>query len=184
MNTPNSATEMHALEGADHALVVFTEPGMYALNEDLNGVRGKAAIRIDADNVVIDLCGFSVQGCEGSLDGIPVTTIAANIVVKNGDINGWGQDGLDLSNAVCTKVSHLRLFDNGGLGLLMGAGRKNERCSLDRNRGYGGASWSRGLVTRFLSPGTEVSKPKNVGTRSTEVSKPTSVARCVARDEV
>ncbi len=138
----SGVTPLSALRGDDHAIIVITQPGAYVLTADLRAVAGKAGIRIDADNVTLDLGGHTLQGVEGSLDGVTVTTVAANITVRNGDVRGWGQDGVDLSNAIGSCAQNLRLFDNGGFGLLVGSGARITDCTMDRNRGYGGAAWN------------------------------------------
>ena len=137
---PTRITPLNELPGDEHALIVVSRPGVYILTEHLHAVPGKAGVRIEADNVTLDLGGRTMTGCEGSLDGVTVTTVAANITLRNGDIRGWGRDGVDLSNAVGATVLNLRLFDNGGYGLLLGSGARVVNCLMDRNRAYGSAA--------------------------------------------
>lgn len=135
-----SATALKDLPGDRTASAIISRPGLYVLTGDLSAAPGKAGVRIDADNVTLDLGGRTLTGCEGSLDGITVSTIATNITVRNGDVRGWGQDGVDLSNAIGSCTLNLRVYDNGGFGLLLGAGARVMNCTMDRNRACGGGA--------------------------------------------
>src|SRR6266446_686006 len=84
VNTPGDAT----------AEFVISQPGSYCLGSNTVGVAGKNGIRIDADNVTLDLAGFGVLGVSGSLSGILINT-HFHIAIRNGSISGWGSNGLD-----------------------------------------------------------------------------------------
>ncbi len=87
--------------GDSNAVYVISEPGSYYLTEDLQGVAGDHGIEITAFPVTLDLNGFSVIGPGGSsLNGIEVNvTDADGVIVQNGSIRGWGDDGLSLGTS-------------------------------------------------------------------------------------
>jgi parallel beta-helix repeat protein len=84
-NTPADAT----------CIFKITKPGSYYLTENLVGRAGRHGILISADHVTLDLMGFMVQGGEGTLTGITVDVVRNALVVRNGNIVGWGEDGID-----------------------------------------------------------------------------------------
>lgn len=55
-------TAIQSLAGSSTAVHVITEPGSYYLTRDIETVNGKDSIRIEANPVSIDLCGFAVSG--------------------------------------------------------------------------------------------------------------------------
>ena len=62
--------EVNSLPGDANAVFVISQPGSYCLGSNVVGVAGKNGIKIDADNVTLDLAGFGVLGVGGSLSGI------------------------------------------------------------------------------------------------------------------
>ena len=71
---------------ADMPLTI-TESGSYVVVENLTGSSGSHGITIQADDVTIDLNGFSLTGVTGALDGIHAdlgTGPWRNLTVRNG----------------------------------------------------------------------------------------------------
>ena len=58
INTPGDAT----------ASFVIVKPGSYCLPDNVAGVSGKNGIRIDTDDVTLDLAGYAMIGVSGSLN--------------------------------------------------------------------------------------------------------------------
>lgn len=96
----------------------ITRPGIYHLKRntffDPSGP-GLAAIIIDSDNVVLDLCGH-VLAQTGELDDTTGIVVDGdmNVIVENGTIEGFSLSGIfvfDESSFVT--LSNLNLFDNG-----------------------------------------------------------------------
>lgn len=106
-NTPGDANNVY----------VITQSGSYYLTGALNVPAGKNGIRIDTWEVTIDLNGFTIYGSAGSLDGITWGNGLDMITIKNGVVDNCGGDGIDLSNAWSSLVSHVTFIDNGGNGL-------------------------------------------------------------------
>ena len=64
--------------------------GSYFLTDCLTGQAGQNGITIDADDVTLDLNGFTLSGVPGSLDGIHVPPAGnhSNIFIFDGTIKG------------------------------------------------------------------------------------------------
>jgi len=75
---------------------IISANGSYYLSDNITGVSGRNGIRVAAQNVTIDLNGFSVIGVAGSLDGIFLFAAATpnTIVIKNGTVRNWGGNGI------------------------------------------------------------------------------------------
>ncbi|MCA9292409.1 MAG: hypothetical protein KDA20_01195 [Phycisphaerales bacterium] len=102
VNTPGSAT----------ASFIISAPGSYYLEGNILGEAGKTGILVNADEVSIDLMGFSLEGVPGSLDGIGSTQLNVfNLTLRNGVIKTWGEDGVDL-HTVGMLADQVRSFDN------------------------------------------------------------------------
>lgn len=74
---------------------VITEPGRYEVCGNLDLSSPGNGITISASNVVLDLGGFTLHGGEGSVDGIHVSSGSDNVTVRNGNLVGWGGDGIN-----------------------------------------------------------------------------------------
>jgi parallel beta-helix repeat protein len=123
------------IHAADLPLII-AEPGSYYLTEDIVYTGGDDGITIDADNVTIDLMGFSLTG--GSGDGIVALSGADHIEIKNGTVTDWSEDGVDLSESWYVKVSNLRIVSNEGDGISAGHHGIVEDCIVT---GSGFFSW-------------------------------------------
>lgn len=85
---------VQSLAQGQDAVRVITTPGSYYLTDHLTGIAGRHGIRIDADNVILDLGGFTVSGGEGTKTGILLGFNHRNVTVRNGIIADWGEDGV------------------------------------------------------------------------------------------
>jgi len=130
--------------------VTITESGSYRLTSNLSTTSANTTlIQVNADNVSIDLNGFSLTGpavCSGSTvtctntgtgDGIDAGN-DVNIIIRNGTIRGMGDAGIRVSdNAI---VEDVVISSNGGPGLAGGAftsGGVFRRLSVSTNGGPG-----------------------------------------------
>lgn len=67
----------------------ITQPGSYYLTGNIQQLASKAAIAIDAEDVTLDLNGFSIIG--NGQQGFPVTLeLNDGVKVRNGLIHAWG----------------------------------------------------------------------------------------------
>ncbi|MQQ99274.1 right-handed parallel beta-helix repeat-containing protein [Glaciimonas soli] len=105
-------------------LVVISKPGSYQLTGNLNVPNANTtAIEINADNVTIDLNGFTIQGparcssrpviCSPTGPGNGIhAVLRENIVIRNGYIRGMGNLGIYLETH-SARVDKLNLIGNG-----------------------------------------------------------------------
>ena len=69
---------------------LITQPGSYYLTTNVVGVSSLHGINISANNVTLDLNGFSLQGSSSAFDAIYIHAGYTNVTVRNGSISGWG----------------------------------------------------------------------------------------------
>ncbi len=70
----------------NEANTTISAAGTYVVGKDLELAAAGTVITIDVDGVILDLCGNKLEGASGT--GILVTQNHANIVIKNGLLNG------------------------------------------------------------------------------------------------
>lgn len=99
--------EMAAVPVPDGRQLQHNRPRQHGLPSNIVGVSGKSGIRIDADDVTLDLAGFSMIGAGGSLSGILINN-HFRIAIRNGSIAGWGSNGLDGTSGGASRLDDLR----------------------------------------------------------------------------
>jgi hypothetical protein len=131
-------------------LVTISKPGSYRLTGNLKVPDANTtAIEINADNVSIDLNGFSIQGpthcsprpvaCSPTGPGNGVhAVLRKNIVVRNGSIRGMGNLGIYLeTNSV--RIDKVTLVGNGtGAAALFGGSISNSVAQSNGGAGVFG----------------------------------------------
>jgi hypothetical protein len=119
--------------------IVINNSGSYYLGEDIFAFFGQHGIQITADNVMLDLNGFSITGNTevGSLDGVHIDPGVDNVTIVNGTIQFFFGDGVE--GSVCTnlRVERVRLLSNGGHGLDAGNRATVLHCVSADNSGDG-----------------------------------------------
>lgn len=117
----------------------ITTSGSFYLTTTLTGQPGTNGITISADNVTIDLNGFSIVGVGGSLNGIQVIGLNGhrNLAIHNGSVCQWGNDGIDVSDADNGEYKDLRVSQNGAHGLFIGAQSLLLNCIVQSNSSSG-----------------------------------------------
>lgn len=116
------------------SLFTISQPGSYYLVNDIIGVAGKHGVKIVASGVTLDLNGFSLLGVANSLDGVHVSAPGArNIVVRNGSVVGWWENGVDISAATKSSILDLRAESNAMAGLRVGDRNMVANCSASGN---------------------------------------------------
>ncbi len=96
--TPVDAT--HTGSGGSSEFLI-TQPGSYYLTTNVVGISGENGINISANNVTLDLNGFTVQGISGAWSGVYIHAGWTNITVRNGNISGWGAGATTYSGVEC-----------------------------------------------------------------------------------
>ena len=115
----------------------ITSPGAYYVTTNLTGVSGQSGINISANDVTLDLSGFTLSGGAGTLRGIFITYSYTNIVIRNGTVIGWGGNGVDgFSFGYPRNVTyeHLNIYGNAGYyGLAAEATSRIQDCQAMEN---------------------------------------------------
>lgn len=124
--------------GDSDSLFKITQPGSYYLGGNITGVSGKNGIEIDADDVTLDLNGFSLNGVAGSLNGViagEFPTSRTDLAIRNGTIADWGGHGIYMELGFNVQISDLRAARNGGNGILLelGSGNTVTNCAAIYN---------------------------------------------------
>ncbi|MCH8512387.1 MAG: right-handed parallel beta-helix repeat-containing protein [Kiritimatiellae bacterium] len=95
----------------------ITEPGSYYLTGNLTIETGESAITITADNVTLDLMGFTLQGTEAAGQrGVDIALGKQNVTVRNGTIRNMGEEGISANWAESCLYEHLSIDENGAEG--------------------------------------------------------------------
>jgi hypothetical protein len=107
----------------------ISQSGSYYLTSSLSGTSGQDGISISASNVTLDLMGFTVQGVPGSLYGIINSGVTNNITIRNGNISGWGGEGIVLTGSgIHRTIQDILSSANGGDGIVGGDGCEVLKC--------------------------------------------------------
>ena len=91
----------------------ITEPGNYAIVENLHGSAGSNGIVVSCSDVSIDLNGFALIGENSSLAGIYVSGSYDRLHVMNGRVLNWGDEGINASTAQYSRFENLVISTNG-----------------------------------------------------------------------
>jgi hypothetical protein len=117
--------------------VSISQPGSYYLTGNLSLSTGGDGIVIDADDVIIDLNGFALNGAGAAGCGILVTNNHSNIAIRNGVIREWGGSGIQAVNAYNSMFSDLQCYNNTADGLAAGTFCEIRNVMASANGGMG-----------------------------------------------
>jgi hypothetical protein len=146
----------------------ISTPGFYYLGGNLTYSGSTNAITVSADNVTLDLMGFSLtnSGALGSTYGINLTG-RTNVEIRNGTVSGfnWGvYDGLVSTNGKHRAIN-VRAYGNSVGITLAGINNLIKGCNASNNTNTGLMLGS-GLITDCVASnnafGINVSGPGNV----------------------
>jgi hypothetical protein len=107
--------------------------GSYYVTSNLVGIVSQSGIRITSDNVTLDLTGYTLIGVPGSLDGVSVSGVRRNVVVRNGIVRDWGGDGIDALSTDNGQFEDLLSTNNGGSGIKIGTSSTIKGCEGSYN---------------------------------------------------
>jgi hypothetical protein len=123
------------IAGTEITSLPYTIPssGFYFITRDLTSTGD--GITVNADNVTIDLMGFSLIGSDNGygihMDG------RANVEIRNGSVRGFGYSGVyeqDDVNGKNHRIIGLRVYGNGASGIcLYGSGHLVKDCTSSDN---------------------------------------------------
>jgi parallel beta-helix repeat protein len=100
--------------------LIISQPGSFILNGNITLSCGVDAIDVKADNVVIDLGGYTITGT-GSGSGIGINgPTHSNVTVRNGSVLKMGGGGIDLGASAT--IEEVTASSNGTSGILIANG--------------------------------------------------------------
>jgi hypothetical protein len=125
--------------------------GSYYITSHLVGQVDMDGITISASNVSIDLNGYTLLSGGGTIgSGIYVSTAVENLNIYNGNIQDWGDEGIDALNARNSIFQNLRLFSNQQDGLYVGDDNVITLCQSAFN-GLDGIDCGKGCTLNHCS---------------------------------
>ena len=115
--------------------------GYYYIARDLSCDATNHGITIAADNVTLDLMGFSLNGpgSGNDYDGIYIDTLY-NVEIRNGTVRNFKGCGIheDSSNGNGHRIINIRANNNSSSGIaLVGKNNLIEKCTAESNGSYG-----------------------------------------------
>lgn len=114
--------------------VTLSQPGSYKLTSNLDNIGANNAVVIEADDVYLDLAGFSIIGSnQGGYAGITISLSRQRTTVINGTVRDMGGYGLSLDQNV--HVEKVMIVNNGS-GMFFSSGRVVD-CTISGNEGNG-----------------------------------------------
>lgn len=144
---PGVAINAANTPGDQTAMFVITSPGRYYLPAPIAVEAGKAGIRLEADDVHLDLNGMTISGIPAqSLDGITSGNDGGDsVTVRNGIIRGFDNSGVTLG--LDASVAELRVYSCGSFGIAAQARAKVRDCHV-QSCGYGIQASTGSLILR------------------------------------
>jgi hypothetical protein len=145
-NTPGDADSVFRI----------SQPGSYYLTGNVLGEANKRGVEIAASNVTLDLAGFVVDGQSivSTLDGIALDGSTISIIIRNGQVRGWGDGGIDLfSPAIApgNRVENVIARNNMGTGISPSDSASVIGCSAISNGGGGIAVSSSATIVNCIA---------------------------------
>ena len=151
--------------------ITLGESGSYRLTGDLTVAAGVQGIYIEADNVTLDLNGFTVTGGGGAIaDGIGILAVK-NVEIRNGTVRGFSRYGVFGGLFVTfARVIGVRATANGNSGIeIQGQGQLVDGCTAFANGSSGIRVGDGSLITNSVARGNSsfgLSMGLNSGYRS------------------
>lgn len=159
-------TPVSTLTGDASATFVISQPGSYYLTGNITAGASQAGIAIAADQVHLDLAGFTISGGGSGTSGVEIRGTRTQVVVENGFIRNFTVAGVSAVLLSDARVERLNIAAVSGAGI---------------NLGSNGASVSvkHCTVNDFGSPGG-ILTPINRGTvEHSTVSSGAATADCI-----
>ena len=154
LNTSDTFAEFYVIAGSrgvgteiKSLPYTISSPGFYYITKDLS-CSGSHGITIDANNVTLDLMGFSlIGGGTGDYNGIYICN-TTNIEIRNGTVRNFPMRGIyEFSSAgKGHRIINIRAMDNEGAGIFLQS--KNnlvEGCTAGQN-GFDKGGW--GIIAK------------------------------------
>lgn len=115
----------------------ITQPGSYYLSSSFSVPNATRGIEITANNVTIDLNGFTITGLAGSINAIASLGATENVSVINGTVQSFGSISISLSAVSQGRIENLLIQNGNSDGFRTGPGYSYRNCTAKNNVGYG-----------------------------------------------
>jgi hypothetical protein len=148
--------------------------GSYYVTANLSGAVG---ITISVSNVTLDLNGYTLKGTPGNnSEGIEVSVVCTNIVIRNGGVTNWGREGIKATLASHSSFDNLQLVNNSFDGIA--AGNNNLASFLVAgNNSFDGIDFGESAVLLHCTAGSNLND-------GMEADAGSSLLHCTARDNL
>jgi parallel beta-helix repeat protein len=107
--------------------ITINTSGSYYITSNLTGTAGTIGISLAADNITLDLGGFTLFGGGGNIAVSQSGGSRTNLVIRNGVIRGWTNGAVHVGS-FHVQCEDLNLVDNGGAGILTSGYATVRRC--------------------------------------------------------
>ncbi len=131
---------------------IITQAGSYYLTTNLAAGSGQNGIEVQADDVTIDLAGFTLRGVGFSTgDGINQANTLRNLTVLNGNLVNWRANGKSgVSAGASARVVGVNASSN-WFGFTMGRGSLLSQCSAQYNFNKGIVAGDGSMLSECLA---------------------------------
>lgn len=117
-------TPIQSLGGSGSAVYAIFQSGSYYLTGNIVVPSNGVGIQVSADNVTIDLNGFTISGTtvgNSASQGINVPSARRYLTIKNGTVRNFGSECVDAENVTGGRFEDLAIFDSiGNYGIRVG----------------------------------------------------------------
>jgi len=103
--------------------IVISQSGSYYLVEDITAIPDNNALTITADDVTLDLNGFTIRGNLEVSDGNGIEVSGNNVTIRNGSVRFADLDGIICTTGKLLKLHDVNSMNNGGSGLVCSEAR-------------------------------------------------------------
>lgn len=135
---------------------IISSSGSYYLTGNVTGTSGRHGISVNADNVTIDLRGYTLTGVAGALAAINCPA-RAGLSIRDGYLLSWPAGGIAGSSLSRTmRVEGVTAETCGGAGITVGERSVVLRCISRGNTGgatSGIAAFQRSVVSQCVAEG-------------------------------
>ena len=125
---------VQTLTGDATSQFLISQPGSYYLSGNINGVSGKSAVAINADNVTLDLDGYALIGVAGATNGVEIRGTRNQVIVQNGTVRGFSAGGViatgTMTNARFDSLSIHNISAGRGISIPTGEGSQVRDCGV------------------------------------------------------
>jgi len=110
----------------------ISAPGHYYLTRNISITGAVTAVRIDSDDVTLDLGGFAISGDNGFIsNGVIVVGPHVRIAIRNGSVRSLS-NGISVLNGAHVRIADV-IATSSGVGFYLGGDAVLEDCSASAN---------------------------------------------------